>query len=196
MGKQVNIAIFASGRGSNAINLIKKYSTSTTKRVKLLLTNRVDNPLIEECEKLGVESIYFSSKELYKESSLDKKLKEREIDLIILAGFLLKIPERLLTRYPDKIINIHPSLLPKDGGKGMYGAHVHQAVLDAGESESGITIHLANNQYDQGRILFQERVAIEEGENVESLSAKIQQLEWRHFPEVVSSYIDREILKR
>jgi phosphoribosylglycinamide formyltransferase-1 len=186
---QINIAIFASGSGTNAENLINFFSQSKSIKVALVLSNKNDAYVLERARNLNVPTYTFSPYELTDTSLVDNKLKELKIDAIVLAGFLLKIPDRLLTKFPDRIINIHPALLPNFGGKGMYGLRVHTAVIDAGESESGITIHLVDGKYDNGKILFQAKCKVDSGETPGSLAAKIHDLEYRFFPEIVNEFL-------
>ncbi len=183
-----NIAIFASGSGSNAEQLIK-YFKDTDDEVKLVITNRRGAGVVQRAANLGVPCHYFSKSEFDQCESVIQLLKSHQIDLVVLAGFLLKVTPPLITAFPDRIINLHPSLLPKYGGKGMYGAHVHEAVLAACEPESGITIHLVNEHFDDGRILAQHHVGIEKGDDVAALSKKIQLLEHAHLPEAIKNYL-------
>lgn len=186
---QINIAIFASGSGTNAENLIKFFSQSKSIKVALVLSNKNDAYVLERARNLNVPTYTFSPYELTDTSLVDNRLNELKIDAIVLAGFLLKIPDRLLTKFPDKIINIHPALLPNYGGKGMYGLKVHTAVIDAGESESGITIHLVDGKYDNGKTLFQAKCKVDSGETPESLAMKIHDLEYRFFPKIVNEFL-------
>lgn len=186
---QINIAIFASGSGTNAENLIKFFFQSKSIKVALVLSNKNDAYVLERARNLNVPTYTFSPYELTDTSLVDNRLNELKIDAIVLAGFLLKIPDRLLTKFPDRIINIHPALLPNYGGKGMYGLKVHTAVIDAGESESGITIHLVDGKYDNGKTLFQAKCKVDSGETPESLAMKIHDLEYRFFPKIVNEFL-------
>ena len=186
---QINIAIFASGSGTNAENLIKFFSQSKSIKVALVLSNKNDAYVLERARNLNVPTYTFSPYELTDTSLVDNRLNELKIDAIVLAGFLLKIPDRLSTKFPDRIINIHPALLPNYGGKGMYGLKVHTAVIDAGESESGITIHLVDGKYDNGKTLFQAKCKVDSGETPESLAMKIHDLEYRFFPKIVNEFL-------
>ena len=183
------IAIFASGSGSNAENLITRFASNRDMRVVSVFCNKQDAFVITRAKNLGIPSIVFAKKELLETDNILNELQSQGIDYIILAGFLLKIPENLLLKYSDKIINIHPALLPNYGGKGMYGDNVHKAVIAAKEKESGITIHLVNEKYDDGKTLFQARCTISKDDTPESLAQKIHNLEHRFFPEVVEKYI-------
>lgn len=153
-----NIAIFASGSGSNAENLIRYFSAHPQGTVRLVLSNKAEAGAIERAARLGVESMVFDRDTFYNSEQVLARLRQERIDFVVLAGFLWLVPDYLIAAYPDRIVNIHPALLPKYGGKGMYGDRVHQAVVEAGEKESGITIHRVNGQYDSGDIIAQHRV--------------------------------------
>jgi phosphoribosylglycinamide formyltransferase-1 len=185
----VNIAIFASGSGTNAENIIRHFIRNPSVQVKLVLTNREDAYVLKRAEKLDVPGIIFSANELKEGTKVDDILADNKIDYLILAGFLLKVPERIVSRYRGRIINIHPALLPKYGGKGMYGNKVHQAVVDSLEKESGITIHLVDEVYDNGETLFQAKCTLDADESAETLAAKIHKLEKEHFPRIIDEYI-------
>ena len=197
----MNIAIFASGSGTNAINIInffnynRKYDgspsgESQTACVKIVICNNRNAYVLTRAANAGIESTVYGKEELTTSvSRLSEQLSELGIDYIILAGYLLKVPDALIEKYRDRIINIHPALLPKYGGKGMYGHHVHEAVIAAKEKESGITIHLVDERYDNGRILFQARCTIEPGDGPEELASKIHTLEQMYFPNVIASFI-------
>jgi phosphoribosylglycinamide formyltransferase-1 len=184
-----NIAIFASGSGTNAENLIRFFRTSKFGRVRIVLSNRRDAGVLGRAQSLEVESFVFSREQFYNSREVLDLLFERDIDYIVLAGFLWLVPEYLLKPFENKIVNIHPALLPRYGGKGMYGSRVHKAVIDAGDTESGITIHHVNQDYDDGDIIYQARCAIGSGETPDSLARKIHELEYTHFPRVVESLL-------
>jgi len=186
-----NIAIFASGSGTNAENLIRFFRTSQFGRVQVVLTNRSDAGVIDRAQALEVESLVFTREQFYSSNEVLDLLIERDIDYIVLAGFLWLVPENLLIPFENKIVNIHPALLPKYGGKGMYGSRVHRAVIEAGESESGIAIHYVNPEYDEGDIIFQARCDIEPGESPDSLAEKIHELEYKFFPTVVENLLKK-----
>ena len=188
----INLAVFASGNGSNAENIITHFSGSSTATVKLVISNKADAYVLERAGAKGVPSIVMTREELTNEtpSVLIDTLQQHSIDYIILAGYLLKIPAALIECYNGKIINIHPALLPKFGGKGMYGMHVHKAVIDAKEQESGITIHLVDAVYDNGKILFQATCPILATDTPEQLATKVQQLEQQYFPAIIDKYIN------
>ncbi len=185
----INIAVFASGSGTNAQRIIEHFAGHPQVRVVLVLSNKKEARVLERARKLEVPTFVFDRHMFYNTSKIEDMLHEQRVDLIVLAGFLWLIPASLLEAWPARIINIHPALLPKYGGKGMYGMNVHRAVLEAGEKESGITVHLVNEVYDRGRILFQARCRIAEDESPESLAGKVHQLEHAHFPRVIEEYV-------
>lgn len=185
----IKIAIFASGSGTNAENIVRHFKDSTLCKVELILSDKNNAYVLERARQLGVESFVFSAHELDETDIVIDLLEKKRIDFIILAGFLLKIPNGLLAKFPSRIINIHPALLPSFGGKGMYGMNVHRAVIEAGEKESGITIHLVDEHYDNGKILFQARCTISDSDTPEDLANKIHLLEQTHFPRVIEEYI-------
>lgn len=186
----INIAIFASGSGSNAEAIMKYFDGSDTARVVLLLSNKPDAYALERASRMGVPTAVFNRDELRDpQGKVASLLKEYGVDFIVLAGFLWLVPGYLTERYADRILNIHPALLPAYGGKGMYGEHVHQAVIRNGEKESGITIHWVNERYDSGDILFQAKVAVTGDDTPESLARKIHALEHRHFPTVIEEAV-------
>jgi len=187
----MNIAIFASGSGSNAENIIQYFSDRNDVRFPVILSNKENAGIHERAKRLGVPSIYFTSKELKETDNVLNTLKEHRIDFIVLAGFLLKIPTNLIDAYPNKIINIHPALLPKYGGKGMYGAHVHEAVIAAEEKESGITIHYVNELYDAGQIIFQAKCDVLPTDTAETLASKVHALEYENFPPIIEKIISK-----
>ena len=184
----LRIAVFASGNGTNASNIIRYFENSSIARVVLVLSNKKDAKVIDRAKKLNVSTRYFNRVDLYQSDVLVDKLKTA-IDFIVLAGFLWKIPTNLIHAFPDKIVNIHPALLPKYGGKGMYGIHVHQAVKSNNEKETGITIHYVNENYDEGSIIFQKSVRVEENDSPEQIAEKIYELEQACFPKVISDIL-------
>lgn len=186
MDKQINLAILASGSGTNAENIAKHFESHSNIQVKEILSNKADAFVHERARSLNIPSSTFT-REQFQDSSFIKRLED--IDYIILAGFLWLIPKYLVKSFPNRIINIHPALLPKFGGKGMYGDHVHMAVIEADEKESGITIHLVNEEYDKGEILFQAKCEVKDGETANSLATKIHTLEYEHFPKTIERYI-------
>lgn len=187
--KQANLAIFASGKGSNAEKIIANFSNHPHIRVSLVVCNKAGAGVLDIAAAAGIESLLIDKETFRQAGEFAKKLKNQGITHIILAGFLWKIPSALVEAYPDKILNIHPALLPKYGGKGMYGENVHKAVIAAGDRESGITIHLVDEHYDHGKTIFQATVDVHPDETPESLAARIHVLEHEHFPQVISSWI-------
>lgn len=185
------IAIFASGNGNNAENIVHYFREKQTAEVILIVSSNPMAIVLERALKLGIESKIIAKEEFQNPESLLEELAMRQIDLIVLAGFLWLVPPAFVRAYPQRILNIHPALLPKYGGKGMYGNRVHQAVSVAGETESGITIHYVNESYDEGDIVFQKKTAINFGELPEIIAQKIHQLEYEHYPQVIE-----EVLKR
>ena len=184
-----NIAIFASGTGTNAENLIHFFRTSKNGKVSLVLTNRKDAGVINRAQSLDVEVIVFNREQFYQSEEMLSLLFERDIDFVVLAGFLWLVPDYLLKSFENKMINIHPALLPKYGGKGMFGHHVHSAVIENRESESGITIHKVNREYDEGSIVFQARCEVKADDTADTLASRIHQLEYEHFPVVVEKLL-------
>jgi phosphoribosylglycinamide formyltransferase-1 len=185
-----NILIFASGTGSNAENIIQYFKNSSSISVVAVFSNNLNAKVIEKAKILNVPTVTFSKDELYDDFVI-AKLNAFKPDLIVLAGFLWKFPEPIIAKYPNQIINIHPALLPKYGGKGMYGKYVHQAVLDNQETETGITIHFVNEQYDEGGIIFQKSVSISDCSSAEEIANKVHELEHRYFPEVIDQLLTR-----
>lgn len=187
--KSTKIALFASGNGTNAVNLIQYFNQHPSIEVGVLLVNKPDAPVIAKAEALGIETIYFDNEAFENGLTVLQELDYRQISWIILAGFLRKIPLNLIHGYPNRIINIHPSLLPKFGGKGMYGIHVHKAVVEAKEPTSGISIHFVNEHFDEGKLIAQFETAITPTDTPEDVAAKIHQLEAEHFPYIVEQTI-------
>jgi len=181
----LKIAIFASGAGSNAENIVNYFQNSTKFEFPLILSNKSDAFVHERAKKLGIPSFTFSREQFLDGQEILHFLNAYNIDAIILAGFLLKVSEVLIKAVPNKIINIHPALLPKYGGKGMYGENVHKAVKAAGDTESGITIHFVNENYDEGNIIFQAKCALTSDDTPETIAQKVHKLEYEHFPKAV-----------
>ena len=184
----IKIVIFASGSGTNAENIIRHFKATKTASVEAVFTNKADAQVIQRAEKHQVPSQVFSKNDLETGKVL-QEINTIQPDLIVLAGFLLKFPETIVAAYPDKIINIHPALLPKYGGKGMYGMHVHRAVVENKESKTGITIHYVNENYDEGNVIFQKEVTVLISDTPEVVAAKIHELEQDHFPVVIEKLI-------
>lgn len=185
---KINIAVFASGAGSNARKILEYFQKKNDVQIALIASSRKKAGVVQIAEEAGVP-VLFLEKEIFSTTGYIEELKQRKIDFVILAGFLWMVPKVLIRAYPDKIINIHPALLPAYGGKGMYGNAVHEAVIAARETESGITIHLVDEFYDNGRILFQDRCVVEKNDTADILAKKIHALEHKHFPTVIEQYI-------
>lgn len=184
------IVIFASGSGTNAGNLIKFFNNKDNESVVLVLTNNPNAKVIKRCDKLNVNCLLFSRTDFYGSSKVLNILNKNNPDLIVLAGFLWKFPEVILKEFPKKVINIHPALLPKYGGKGMYGKHVHEAVVQNNDIETGITIHYVNEHYDEGTIIFQAKCTVSKTDTADDIATKIHKLEMEHFPKVVEQILD------
>ncbi|MFT4684435.1 MAG: phosphoribosylglycinamide formyltransferase-1 [Flavobacteriales bacterium] len=186
------IVIFASGSGTNADNISRFFKQSEVASVVHIVTNNKNAKVIDRAKILKIKSLIFSKKELLEEGELLKFLK-KEADIIVLAGFLWKIPQHIVSAFPNKIINIHPALLPKFGGKGMYGMNIHKSVIESKEKETGITIHYVNEKYDDGAIIFQAKTSVLPSETAEDVAKKIHQLEYEHFPRVIEAIIKSSI---
>ena len=186
-----NIAIFASGSGTNAENIIRYFKDNEQYSVSLEVTNKKEAGVLQRAEALHVPFAVFSKETWTSGAEIQALLHSYRIDFIVLAGFLLHVPDVLLHDYPNKIINIHPSLLPKYGGKGMYGDRVHQAVVAAGDKESGITIHYINEHYDEGGVIFQATCPVLPTDSPDDVAAKVHQLEYLHFPVVIEELLSR-----
>lgn len=182
------IVLFASGSGTNVENIIVHHKTKSQNNVVGVFTNNPHAKVIERAQKHQVKTFIFSKEELLQEVVWNE-LKQINPDLIVLAGFLLKFPEHIIREFPNKIINIHPALLPKFGGKGMYGMNVHKAVLENKEKETGITIHYVNEQYDEGGIIFQQSVNIEKCTTPEQVAEKVHELEQKYFPKIIDQLL-------
>ncbi|MBC7616903.1 MAG: phosphoribosylglycinamide formyltransferase [Pedobacter sp.] len=185
------IAIFASGSGSNAQKLMEHFKRSVEVEIALVLTNNADAYVLQRADSFEIPSHIFDRHEFYHTDNIIDLLKNLDIDLIILAGFLWLIPKNLIQEYPGRIINIHPAILPKYGGKGMYGDFVHKAIMEANEPEGGITIHYVNENYDEGEYIYQAKYRIDKGDNLEMVKFKGQQLEHLHYPRIVESVIKK-----
>lgn len=190
-GDKARIAVFASGGGSNADKICTYFKSHPLISVGLIVTNRASAGVLHVGEKHGIETIYIAKKYWGQPETILQVLQSSGITHIILAGFLSLIPEWLLHAYKDRIVNIHPALLPRYGGKGMYGHYVHEAVKAAGELISGITIHEVNAQYDEGRILFQKEVYLDENDTAEDIARKVLSLEHKYYPRVIETWIKR-----
>lgn len=183
------IIIFASGSGSNAERIATFFKDDKNIQVSLILSNNPKAGVLERAKRLQIPSIVFDRQAFYHSEIVLDIIQSQNPDLIILAGFLWKFPENIIKNFPNKIINIHPSLLPKYGGKGMYGGFVHQSVIENREPESGITIHYVNENYDEGTIIFQTKTEVSVNDTPETLAEKIHQLEYEHFPKVIASLL-------
>lgn len=184
-----NIAIFASGSGSNAVEIIRYFQEKKTAQVKFVITNNPAAGVINRAKSLGVSSFYFTKEELNDTENLLDFLQQNYIEMIVLAGYLRKIPSALVNAFPDAIVNIHPALLPDFGGKGMHGHFVHEAVIKAGKKESGITIHYVNEHYDEGQIVFQDRCEVKAEDSPESLAKRVLALEHKNFARVIEELL-------
>ena len=183
------IAIFASGSGSNAENIIQYFAQKPQFCVKSVFCNVPDAYVLERAKKYRIPSFVFNREEFRNPDKVFRQLQEQEIDFIVLAGFLWLMPSFITAAWPNKIVNIHPALLPAYGGKGMYGHHVHEAVIAAGEKESGITIHYVNDHYDQGAIIFQAKCPVLPTDTPDDLAARVHELEYRYYPQIIAETI-------
>lgn len=184
-----NIAIFASGSGTNAQKIMERFESSTEIKVSLVLVNNPEAGVIQRAEKFKIPVIVFNRNQFSSTDEIVNSLKENQIDLVVLAGFLWLVPQNMVAAFPNKIINIHPALLPKYGGKGMYGDKVHEAVIASGDKESGITIHYVNDKYDDGAVIAQFKCAISSMDTPDSLASNIHKLEHEHFPVVIENLL-------
>ena len=183
------IAIFASGSGSNAQKILEYFKDHSSVEISIILSNNSDAYVLQRADNFEIPTHVFDRDEFYHSDSVLNLLTNLQIDLVVLAGFLWLIPKSLIHAFPNRIINIHPALLPSYGGKGMYGNHVHQAVLKAKEPESGITIHYVNERFDEGEIIYQAKYRIEPDDTIELIQFKGQQLEHLHYPKVIENII-------
>lgn len=185
----IRMAMLASGTGTNVENFIRYFSGHHQIEVALVISNKPDALVLNKAAAAGVPHLVIRNDQWNNRDLVLGIFSESRIDVIVLAGFLLLVPSFLIRRFPSKIINIHPALLPSFGGKGMYGRHVHKAVLDSGSRISGISIHLVNEKYDEGPLLFQATVGVDPDDTPDSLATKVHQLEYEHFPKIVESYL-------
>ena len=190
--KPIRLAILASGSGSNTENIIQFFSSENRVQIGIVISNKTEAQVHQRAERLGIPSVTLTRDTLTDGFALTQILKNEGIDFIILAGYLMKIPAELISAFLNRIVNIHPALLPKFGGKGMFGNHVHQAVVDAKEQESGITIHLVNKNYDEGSIVFQAKCPVLPSDLAEDVAAKVHELEYRYYPEVIGQLLQKE----
>ena len=182
------IVIFASGSGTNAENIIKYFKESAVATVVRVLTNNQYAKVLERVNGLNIKSLYFNKKAFAEDDTILNLLK-KEADIIVLAGFLWRVPSKIVAAFPNKIVNIHPALLPKYGGKRMYGMHIHKKVIENNEKETGISIHYVNENYDEGAIIFQEKVSVDPDDTPEMLAKRVHELEYEHFPKVIEQVI-------
>ncbi len=190
--KTKRIVLFASGSGSNVENIFNHFKDRQNVKIVCVLSNNKAAKVFERCERLQLNAIYFNRQAFSKSDFILDMLVALDPDLIVLAGFLWKIPERITSAFPQKIINIHPALLPRYGGKGMYGMHVHNAILANNETETGITIHYVNANYDEGAIIHQSKIALDTTDTAADIASKVHQLEYIHFPKVIDSILFKE----
>ena len=188
----LKIALFASGSGSNAENIVRSFLNDSKFEFPVIISNKKEAFVHERAKELNIPSLTFSREDFVKGDPILNLLNEYKIDCIVLAGFLLKVPEVLINAFPDKIINIHPALLPNYGGKGMYGHHVHEAVKASGDTESGITIHYVNSNYDEGNIIFQAKCPVLPTDTADMIADKVHALEYEHFPKVIEDLWGKE----
>ena len=186
-----NIAIFASGEGTNAQNIINYFELRADINVALVISNNPSANVLRRAKNKAIEALVINRNEFYDNQKVVNQLKEKNIDFIVLSGFLWIVPESLIQAFPNKIINIHPSLLPKFGGKGMYGMHVHRAVVEAKEKKSGISIHYVNQHYDEGKLIAQHSCDIEAEDTPEMVAQKIHQLEFEFFPKTIEMIVNQ-----
>jgi len=193
--REKRIVIFASGNGTNTQNVIQYFQQSNIAEVVHVLSNKKHAKVLARAKALNVPGSSFSKTELLSEEHVLKILKKLEPDLIVLAGFLLKFPEIILREFPNKVLNIHPALLPKYGGKGMYGHHVHEAIVANNETETGITIHYVNENYDEGAIILQKKTKISSKDTAEDVARKVHQLEYEWLPRVLEDVLINDTVK-
>jgi phosphoribosylglycinamide formyltransferase-1 len=186
-----NIAIFASGTGTNTLKIIEHFVQRRNIHIALIVSNKVDAGVLTIAQTHHIPALVLEKDKFFHDNAYTDEFRQKNIDFIVLAGFLWKIPSALITAYPNKIINIHPALLPRYGGKGMYGHFVHEAVIAAGEKYSGITIHYIDEKYDHGSIIFQATCPVEENETPDTLAQKIHVLEYRHFPAEIEKLLSK-----
>jgi len=192
----IYMAIFASGAGSNAQKIIDYFRNNDLIKIALIVCTKPGAGVLNIAEQENISSILINREKFFNEDAYLDVLKKDKIDFIVLAGFLWKVPSLLLQSYPNKIINIHPALLPKHGGKNMYGNHVHEAVIASGSKESGITIHYVDEHYDNGDIIFQAKCSVDENETAETLAQKIHLLEYKHYPVIIEEVISKQFGER
>jgi phosphoribosylglycinamide formyltransferase-1 len=183
------IVIFASGSGTNAENIIQYFKIKNNAEIVMILANKKDALVLDRANNHKISSLYFNKTAFYETKHILNLMLSVKPDLIVLAGFLWKFPENIINMFPDKIINIHPALLPKYGGKGMYGMHIHTAIVQNKESETGITIHYVNEHYDEGNIIFQAKTKVLPSDSAEDIAKKVHKLEYKHFPKIIEQLL-------
>jgi phosphoribosylglycinamide formyltransferase-1 len=191
----VRVAIFASGAGSNAQKIVDYFRNNNSIKISLIVCNKPEAGVLHIADKEDIPALLINRGKFFNDDAYLSALRKNKIDFIVLAGFLWKIPLLLIQAYPYKIINIHPALLPKHGGKNMYGSHVHEAVIASGSKESGITIHYVDEHYDNGDIVFQAKFMIDENETPETLAQKIHLLEYKNYPPIIEEVINKQFVK-
>jgi phosphoribosylglycinamide formyltransferase-1 len=191
MKSDIRIAIFASGSGTNAEEIMKYFQHNSSVNVVLLLSNNPEAYALERAKKFNVPSRVFNREQWKSTECVLEWLTEKKVTHIVLAGFLWLVPTTLIKAFPGKIVNIHPALLPKHGGKGMYGMKVHEAVKTAGDTETGISIHVVNEHYDEGELLFQAKCPVDDSDTPVTIAQKVHQLEYKHFPSVIEQWLKR-----
>lgn len=195
MYKNIQLAILGSGNGTNAQRIAEHFSKINDIDINCIIYNKKDAYIAQRAQNLGITAQYFNRKDFFESDNVLRFLQDRKVDYVVLAGFLLLVPENLLKAYPNKIVNIHPALLPNYGGKGMYGERVHEAVIAHHEKESGITIHVVDNHYDKGTTLFQAKCEITDSDTPDTLAQKIHKLEHQYFPIVIEKFVRGEYQK-
>ncbi|HSI68789.1 MAG TPA: phosphoribosylglycinamide formyltransferase [Gillisia sp.] len=186
------IVIFASGTGTNAENIIKHFQDTGTAEVIAVFSNNKTAPVLKKAHNLGVKALHFDREAFYETNEMKNVLKDLNPDLIVLAGFLWLFPNKILRKFPNKVINLHPALLPKFGGKGMFGDAVHNAVINNKETETGITIHFVNDKYDEGKTIFQATIPVDVNMTPTQLAGRIHELEYKHFPRVIEDMLSQQ----
>ncbi|WP_276168744.1 phosphoribosylglycinamide formyltransferase [Zobellia alginiliquefaciens] len=185
-----NIVLFASGSGSNVENIVEYFQGNPEVHISAVLSNKTQAKVLDRCNRLKINGLYFNRNAFYETDCVLNILKSLKPDLIVLAGFLWKVPENLVANFPDKIVNIHPALLPKYGGKGMYGNKVHEAVRANNETETGITIHYINENYDEGAVIRQVKTAVSSEDSSDDIAKKVHALEYEYFPKVIAQLLE------
>ena len=188
-GSRKKLVLFASGSGTNVEAIANYFQDHPDVSISAVLTNKRDAKVIDRCNQLNISVLYFNKWAFYRSDTVLEILRRLNPDLIVLAGFMWKVPATIVQEFEDRIINIHPALLPKYGGKGMYGMHVHKAVKNAGDTETGITIHYVNEAYDEGAVIRQAQIPVLPEDSAEDIAKKVHQLEYQHYPEVIKELL-------